>query len=209
MASNLAQLASETLKTKMTTFESNESNAIEVDNVRFETVVSEKVLTIPDTKRGVYTLVQLGIRITNNTQSFFYFSSSFYSLFPELIAPDGQVMQTGISCERLNKPLESDYVLVVPGESVTFVRDAFLFWMQNSKKKRERKLTLNIPSIYQDIYAFCPLYPGTYQLRFKYREFREALEDLSLWIEPIILQKIVQNLWTGKVLTPLVDIQLV
>jgi hypothetical protein len=193
---------------KMTSFESNDSNAVEVDNVRFETVVSQRVLSIPEAKRGVYTPVQLGIRITNNTQSFFYFSSSFYSLFPELIAPDSQVMQTGISCERLNPPIESDYVLVVPGESVTFSRDAFLFWIQNRKKKRDRKLTLNIPFPTQDIYGFCPLYPGLYQFRFKYRESREGMEDFSNWIEPTILQTILQNLWTGEVLTPLVEIRL-
>ncbi|MEH2136009.1 hypothetical protein [Nostoc sp.] len=193
----------------MASFESNEINAVEVDNVRFETVVSERVLTIPETKRGIYTLVELGIRITNNTQSFFYFSSNFYSLFPELIAPDGQVMQTGISCDRINPPIESDYVLVVPGESVTLSRDAFLFWIQNRKKKRDRKLTLNVPFPAQDIYGFCPLYPGLYQFRFKYRESRERMEDFSNWIEPKILQTILQNLWTGEVLTPLVNIQLV
>ncbi|BAZ47600.1 hypothetical protein NIES4103_02020 [Nostoc sp. NIES-4103] len=193
----------------MTSFESNESNIVEVDNVTFETVVSQRVLTIPEAKRGVYTPVQLSIRITNNTQSFFYFSSCFYSLFPELIAPDGQVMQTGISCERLNPPLESDYVLVVPGEAVTFSRDAFVFWIQNPKKKRDRKLTLNIPFPDQDIYGFCPLYPGSYQFRFKYRKFREGMEEYEYWIEPTILQTILQNLWTGEVLTSLVDICLV
>ncbi|MDF5737132.1 MULTISPECIES: hypothetical protein [unclassified Nostoc] len=80
----------------MTSFESNEINAIEVDNVTFETVVSERVLTIPEAKCGVYTPVQLGIRITNNTQSFFYFSSYVYSMFPEMIPPDSQVMVTGL-----------------------------------------------------------------------------------------------------------------
>ena len=172
-------------------------------------MVSERILTIPEAKRGVYTPVQLGIRITNNTQSFFYFSSSFYSLFPELIAPDSQVMQTGISCERLNPPIESDYVLVVPGESVTFSRDAFLFWIQNRKKKRDRKLTLNIPFPDQDIYSFCPLYPGLYQFRFKYRQSREGMEEYYHWIEPTVLQTILQNIWTGEVLTPLVEIRLV
>ena len=189
--------------------ESNESNAVEVNGIRFETVVSERVLTIPEAKRGVYTLVELGIRVTNNTQIPFYFSYYFYSLFPELIAPDGQVMQTGISCERINPPIESDYVLVVPGEAVTFSRDAFLFWIQNLKKKRDRKLTLNIPFPAQDIYGFCPLYPGTYQFRFKYRSSREGMEEYSHWIEPTILQTILQNLWTGEVLTPLVEIRLV
>jgi len=159
--------------------ESNESNAVEVNGIRFETVVSERVLTIPEAKRGVYTLVELGIRVTNNTQMPFYFSYYFYSLFPELIAPDGQVMQTGIRCERINLPIESNYVLVVPGEAVTFSHDAFLFWLQNRKKKRDRKLTLNIPFPDQDIYSFCPLYPDTYQFRFKYRQSGEGMEEYS------------------------------
>jgi hypothetical protein len=192
----------------MTSFESNEINAVEVDNVTFETVVSERILTIPETKRGIYTRVELGIRITNNTQSFFYFSSYVYSMFPEMITPDGQVMVTGLHSERINPPIESDYVLVVPGESVTLSRDAFLFWIQNRKKKRDRKLTLNIPFPSEDIYAFRPLYPGTYRFRFKYRESCEGMEDFSNWIEPTILQTILQNLWTGEVLTPLVEIRL-
>ncbi|MEH1796415.1 hypothetical protein [Nostoc sp.] len=192
----------------MTSFESNEINAVEVDNVRFETVVSDRVLTIPEAKRGFYTPVELGIRITNNTQSFFYFSSYVYSMFPEMIAPEGQVMVTGLHSERLNKPLESDYVLVVPGEAVTFSSDAFLFWIQNRKKKRDRTLTLNIPFPSEDIYAFRPLYPGLYRFRFKYRESREGMEDFYHWIEPTILQTILQNLWTGEVLTPLVEIRL-
>jgi hypothetical protein len=193
----------------MTSFESNEINAVEVDNVRFETVVSERVLTIPETKRGIYTRVELGIRITNNTQTPFCFSSNFYSMFPEMIAPDGQLMRTGIACERLNPPIESDYVLLIPGRGVTLYRDAFLFWIQNRKKKRDRQLTLYIPFPDQDLYGFDPLYPGTYRFRFKYRQSRKGLEDFSNWIEPIILQRIVQNIWTGEVLTPLVEIRLV
>jgi hypothetical protein len=194
---------------KMTSFESNEINGVEVDNVRFETVVSERVLTIPEAKRGVYTTVQLGIRISNNTQTLFYFSSYVYSMFPEMIAPDGQVMVTGLHSERLSPPFESDFVLVNPGESVTFSRDAFLFWIQNRKKKRDRKLTLNIPFPSEDIYAFRPLYPGRYRFRFKYRESREGMEEYYHWIEPTVLETILQNLWTGEVLTPLVEIRLV
>ncbi len=193
----------------MTSFEPNEINAVEVDNVRFETVASERVLIIPEAKRGVFTSIQLGILITNNTQKPFYFSSNVYSMFPEMIAPDGQVMVTGLHSERINGPLESDYMLLAPGKSVTFTCDAFLFWIQNRKKKRDRKLTFNIPFPCDDIYVFRPVYPGLYQFRFKYRESREGMEDFSNWIEPTILQTILQNLWTGEVLTPLVEIRLV
>ncbi|MBN3907488.1 MAG: hypothetical protein HWQ35_13270 [Nostoc sp. NMS1] len=193
----------------MTFLESNESNAVEVNNVRFETVVSQRILTIPEAKRGVYTPVELGIRITNNTQSFFYFSSNFYSMFPEMIAPDGQLMRTGISCERLNPRIESDYVLLIPGRAVTLYRDAFLYWIRNRKKKHDQQLNLDIPFPSEDLYGFEPLYPGTYRFRFKYRESREGMEEYSNWIEPTILQTILQNLWTGEVLTPLMEIRLV
>lgn len=189
--------------------ESNNPNVVEVDGVQFKTVVSQTVLTIPEAKRGVYTPVKLGIHITNNTPISFYFSSYVYSMFPELIAPDGQVIVTGLHSERINPPIESDYVLVVPGESVTFSRDAFLFWIQNRKKKRDRKLTLNIPFPCEDIYAFRPLYPGTYQFQFKYRESREGMKDFSHFIESTRLETILQNLWIGEVLTPLVEIRLV
>jgi hypothetical protein len=189
----------------MTSFEENYSDAVEVDGIQFKTVVSQRVLIIPEAKRGVYNTVQLGIYITNNTQTSLYFSSYVYSLFPELIAPDGQAMVTGMHSERFNPPIESDYVLVNPGESVTFSRDAFLFWIQNRKKKRDRTLTLNIPFPCEDIYAFRPLYPGTYQFRFQYRESSKNMEEFSQCIEPTILQ----NIWTGEVLTPLVEIELV
>ena len=68
----------------MASFESNETNGIEVDGVRFETVVSQRVLTIPEAKRGVYTPLKVGIRITNNTQSFFTFHPMFIRCFQKL-----------------------------------------------------------------------------------------------------------------------------
>ncbi|RUR74478.1 hypothetical protein ACF3DV_12035 [Chlorogloeopsis fritschii PCC 9212] len=193
----------------MTSFESHDSNVVEVDGVRFETIVSQTLLTIPEPKRAASTSVELGVRITNNTETMLYFSSNFYSMFPEMIAPDGQLMITGIGCERFNSPMESEFVLLIPGRSVTLYRDASLFWMRNRKKKRDRELILYIPFPAEDIYCFSPLYPGTYQFRFKYRKSREGVEDLSQWIEPIALQRIIENIWTGEVLTPLVDIQLV
>jgi hypothetical protein len=56
-----------------------------------------RVLSIPDTtKHGLFTPVEFGIRVTNNTESFFYFPSNFGSMFPEMIAPNGQIMQTGL-----------------------------------------------------------------------------------------------------------------
>ncbi|WP_199337539.1 MULTISPECIES: hypothetical protein [unclassified Nostoc] len=180
-----------------------------MDEVTFETFVSQSVLNIPEAKRGCFSPVELGIRITNNTQGSLYFSTNFYSMFPEMIAPDGQLMLTRINCARSNQPLESEFLLLIPGRAVTLYRDAFLFWERKHIKKRDRHLVLYIPFPAEDIYCFYPLYPGTYQFRFRYRESPGAEKYLSRWIEETKLQLILENLWTGEVLTPLVDIHLV
>lgn len=189
----------------LTSFEDNYSDAVEVDGVLFETVVSERVLRIPAIKPGVYTPVQIGIRVTNNRQNPLRFSFYFYSFFPELIAPDGQAMQTGYYCERLNIPIESDFVLATPGESVTVSRNAILVWIRNRKKKRDRKLEFNISFRDGDFFLFNPLNLGTYQFRFKYEIFHQSLQAFSKYIEPTILQEV----WTGKILTPFIDIHLI
>jgi hypothetical protein len=99
--------------------------------------------------------------------------------------------------------------LNVPGEEIILYCDAFLFWTHNPKKKRDKRLALSIPFPSEDTYVFDPLYPGTYQLRFKYRESREGVKYSSNFIEPAMVQTILQHLWIGEVLTPFVNIQLV
>ncbi|MBD2596145.1 hypothetical protein H6G74_17695 [Nostoc spongiaeforme FACHB-130] len=180
-----------------------------MDEVQFETFVSQNILIIPEAKRGCFTPVELGIRITNNTQASLHFSTNFYSMFPEMIAPGGELMRTGIYCARCNQPMASEFVVLIPGRAVTLYRDAFLFWEQKHIKKRDRHLSLYIPYPAEDIYCFYPLYPGTYQFRFRYREPPGAKEELPRWIETKKLQPILENLWIGEVLTPLVDIHLV
>ncbi|WP_199335637.1 hypothetical protein [Nostoc sp. FACHB-110] len=181
-----------------------------MDEVKFETFVSQNVLTIPEAKRGCFTPVELGIRITNNTQTSLHFSTNFYAMFPEMIAPDGELMRTGIACERFNRPTASEFVLLIPGRAVTIYRDSFLFWERQSRKKRDRRLVLYLPFPAQDLYGFDPLYPGKYQFRFRYREHTNGdIADFDQWSDRQKLQIILENLWTGEVLTPLVDIYLV
>jgi len=50
----------------MASFESTDSNGVEVDGIRFETLVPETVWTIPENQPGASTPVQLGIRMINN-----------------------------------------------------------------------------------------------------------------------------------------------
>lgn len=86
--------------------------------------------------------------------------------------------------------------------------------MDEFQEKRARKLILRINSDlncrnkYTEIFAL-----GAYQIQFRYREIREKVEryyELKHYytqerIEPRILQKV----WIGEVVTPLVELRLV
>ena len=112
------------------------TNTVEVNGIRFETFMPERVLPIPAISSGVRTPVQLGIRITNNTSNRFRFSFfSILNIQPELITPDGQILKAGYATDRFVLPFEeSDFVLALPGEAVTLLPDTFLYWVRNRKK---------------------------------------------------------------------------
>ncbi len=188
----------------MTSFESSDSNALEVDGIIFETLVSQSILTVPERKCSAHTIVQLGIRISNNTQTPLCFAF-YYSLFPELIALSGQIVERGFNSERLLKPIASDFLQAMPGKSVTFFRNAILHWTVNRKNKRDQKLTLTIPIRDGDCLSFSKLIPGKYQLRFKYTRLQKKDNYFSKYIDLNILSEV----WEGEVMTPTVDIYLV
>lgn len=193
----------------MTSFESNNSNFVEVDGIRFEAVIYPKILTTPEPKSRCFTPLEVGIRITNNTQTFLYFSTFYNCFVPEIILPDGKLIGSGTHSERLSVPTASNFEVLIPGKGVTLYCDSFLYWMGKWKKKHYRELTLDIPFPTQDVYVFCFLYPGRYQLRINYRQSPEIFEFLYRQNEPTFMQRIAENLWIGEVYTPFIEFSLV
>lgn len=187
----------------MTSAEMNNAKAVEVDGVCFETIMLDRVLPIPAIKPGAFTPVQLGIRITNNTLSrlrFGFFDG--FLMLPELVALDGQTLRRGYACERRLVPRESDFILTMPGEALIFYPKVLLYWQQNPKKKRERKLTLSISFEDSDFFIYESLNPGVYQVQFVYKQSCTEMEAYYKYcIKPTILQEV----WTGKVVTPPVE----
>lgn len=182
----------------------DENKIVEVDDVRFEVLATERMFIIPAVRRDAYTLVELSIHIKNNTQNRLYFSF-FNSFMPEIITENGQIVQAGFYKERLLKPLESDFLLAMPGKAVTFSRNAILNWSFNSKKKRDRQLILTIPFRDGDFFTFLSLSPKTYNFRFQYKVTQEQLKEFNNFINSEILQ----NLWIGELFTPTVEIHLI
>ncbi|MEB3180529.1 MAG: hypothetical protein VKL59_16090 [Nostocaceae cyanobacterium] len=174
--------------------------AVEADSIRFETVASEKSLTIPEKEQELEIPVQLGMNITNNTQTPFRFS--FYAtLIPELVDSNGQVLYGSFSRNMLCSPTLSDYPLVMPGESLTFFLDAKLFW--NCYREH---LILQINSMDGGYYTFDYLSPGVYQFRFVYRK---GNKQTTIYDRQITGTKSLEWERSAIVATPFVEISLV
>ncbi|NES02699.1 MAG: hypothetical protein F6K22_07475 [Okeania sp. SIO2F4] len=172
--------------------------AIEVDGIRFETTLPETVLSLPEKKDGVETSVQIGIRITNNSNTDFYFN--FYNtLIPQLITPNWQIVKKHYTSNFLKRILVSDLLLAVPGESITFFPNAKLLWKKNDKFK------LKIAAGDGGYWIFDNLKAGRYllQLTYKNKSVETTVYD-RITKEGISFKK----LWRGMVLVPFVELYL-
>lgn len=171
---------------------------IEVDGIRFETTLPETVLNLPEKKSGVETSVKIGIRITNNSNTDFYFN--FYStLIPQLITPNWQIVKKHYTSNFLKRILVSDLLLALPGKSITFFPHAKLLWKKNDQ------FLLKISAGDGGYWIFDNLKAGRYlfQLTYKNKSVETTVYD-RITKKGISFKK----LWRGMVLVPLVELYL-
>ncbi|MCV3217521.1 hypothetical protein OGM63_29110 [Plectonema radiosum NIES-515] len=175
-------------------------SAVEVNGIRFETLMPERVLRLPRKKRDAYTSLQLGMRITNNTPEPHRFSF-FATLTPEMVGADGQIQQRGGS-NAIKVPKESDFPLAMPGECIEFFLEARLI---GHKPGQVRLLILRKDAGY---WWFNQLKLATYQIRFSYQELRQTREWIGRGRESIEQMRS-EKVWSGRVDTPFVEFQLI
>ncbi|WP_322732451.1 hypothetical protein [Nostoc sp. ChiQUE01b] len=200
----------------MTSSESNEINAVEVDGVRFETLVPERMLCLPK-KNLVQRLlsnlefllpvppgyfspkysVQIGIRIINNTSTPLRFSF-YFTILPELVNAYGPIPLEG-GWIRASASLESDYPLAMPGESVTYFPEIKFFGTWGNR------FGLSITSGDSGTWFFQSLKPGNYQFRFIYNS---PNEKATLYSSVSRDMNLIEGIRTGEVLTPFVELHL-
>ncbi|MBE9229473.1 hypothetical protein IQ264_29125 [Phormidium sp. LEGE 05292] len=188
-------------------FESTDSNAVEVDGIRFEILVPERVWLIPTKQLGDEAPVKIGIRITNQKQT----AIRFTRFDPQvvlgleiagadglpLIRKGGRDMLTEASYEQLACPL------VQPGESVTFFLDANLYWRNNL-------LQLGGSDELGGGWYFEALKPGTYKVRLLYGNSSSVASCYDPTQNPKTrVPDILQGLWVGQAITPFVEVRLV
>jgi hypothetical protein len=172
----------------MTIGESSDNNAVEVDGVRFETLVPERELKIPNINH-VKNSVQFGIRITNNSSTPYRFI--FIHLFPKLKQADGQLIKQSYARNATKLPTESDFLLLQPQESLTFFIKAKFCWRNFQLELRGYDGTGGVWNLHN-------LKPGIYSVWFTYENHSQTGKidgGLTPW-------RLLEPLWTGVVSTP-------
>ncbi len=169
-----------------------EYKAVEVDDIRFETLVPEPEIAVGPPKSGGETPVRFGFHITNNTSRAIRFSL-YASLIPKLVDPNGQEFSE-VYFRRIEViPKESDFPLLMPSESVTYFPRATLV------RENENQLTLKIEAGDGGFWLFEELQLGHYQIQFTYRN-KTAIEEIWKSSEKSLKQ--LTNIWLGLVQTP-------
>jgi len=188
-------------------------DGVEVDGVRFETLVPERVLRIPRKKLTHKLLdlmkslspipieyhsfiipVQIGIRITNNTYTTLRFSF-YFTLFPELMGVGGLIPLEG-GWISPSSPSNSDFLSVMPGEDVTFFPEAAIFGLWGEQ------FGLSIATGNSGTWIFQPLNLETYQVRFTYSS-KQAM--VTIYESVTTNTTLTEDFWSGQISTPFLD----
>jgi hypothetical protein len=181
----------------MTSGKSFDSNAVEIDGIRFETVMPKRILPIPAMQPDATTPVEFGIRITNNTPTPRRFL--LFLLLPTFLGTDEQVIPPeGPAVNKTNVPQEFDFPLAMPGESLTFFLKGRFFWVNS-------ELWFVVYVKDGGAWSFRNFKPGTNQVLFTYKN------SSSVWniYDGRLLSAVIEDVWTGVVSTPLVEFCLV
>lgn len=174
----------------------HDKSAVEVDGIRFETLLPDRTLNVPQKEPGAKTLVQLaGIRITNNTPNPVRFRLHD-SLIPEILGADGQIQRRGFFSDWVSVAQESDFVLIMPGKNIKFFLGAALWWQENDQ------FVLIIDAVNGGAYTFQPINLGNYKICLNYVNYTGFVKV----DDPITgKEKQIENIWTGIVTTPFLE----
>jgi phosphoribosylformylglycinamidine (FGAM) synthase PurS component len=175
----------------MSSCESNNPNATEVDGICFESLVPEEMVRLPKYEEEIP--VQFGVRITNQASIPYRFDLPF--VLPEILDPHGNAMQRSLNKNATREVGESDIPLIRPGESLEFLMDAKFSWYD------ENCLRLLDNAIYGGIWIFWYIQPGKYQVRFTY-ENQLAKKKMITLKEG---RTEIYEFWTGKLMSHFAD----
>ncbi len=172
-----------------------DSNTVHIDGVRFELVMPERVLPIPENKPEATTPIKLGLRIINKTATPLGFRESYKKLV--ILGQDGKILR-GKGRDENGFLTVYNCPLVQPGENVTFTLDSRLSWENN-------KLQLVAPDGLGGFLYFDDIKPGKYQIGIGYYPWVPGLSCNS----KIGRATLSEDRWEGLGYTPFVEFSIV
>ncbi len=175
--------------------DSNDSQFVEVDGIRFETLLPQPIVTLP--KKGEKTTVQFGVRITNLTSTPCRFDLQRF--LPDMLHPCGKLMYMDLGRNTSTLFEDSDVPLILPSQSVEFLINGNFI-----HRNKENSIQLTGPAIYGGVWRFYHIQPGKYRIRLWYENNLSEKKMISASIG----RTIVQQFWIGKIKTPFSDFTL-
>jgi hypothetical protein len=175
------------------------NSVVEVDGISFEILMPERELVVPEKLSDGRKLLDLGIRITNNTTTPLRFR--FHdAITPELMLPNGQIIRESSQwSDWLIGYEESDFPLAMPGDDVIFSPGGSI------QKIEDNQFELMIWVGNGGSWRFNRLQLGNYQIRLEYSN--DAVK-VKVYGEDG-KKKVIDNIWTGKVFTSFIEFSLV
>ncbi|MBD2615787.1 hypothetical protein H6G94_31820 [Nostoc punctiforme FACHB-252] len=180
----------------MASFGSSDNNTVQVNNIHFETVVPQQRLIIPQKKENITTFVRFGLRIINFSSNPYNFK--LFGLKPEVRNSQGILLKRTYHTNRTVGLDESHFFVITPGESLTSFVDGELRWYLHN-----HELVMQGQDNIGGYWYFHNLSLGNCRISFNYRNSTQS--ELNSLFCPIVIE----NLWPGKVTTPLVEFSLV
>jgi len=175
------------------------NRVLEVNGISFEALMPERELVVPEKPSEGHRLLDLGIRITNNTTTPIHFC--FHAaITPELMMPNGEIMRRiSYASDWLRGPEESDFPLAMPGEDVIFSPGASIYWIEDN----HWELMIGVGN--GGYWQFSPLQLGNYQIRLEYSNEAAQVKVDGEYGK----KKLIDNIWTGTVFTCFIEFSLV
>jgi hypothetical protein len=170
-------------------------NSVEVDGIRFETLVPQQLLTIPQKQPDAITSVQFGLRVTNG--SLIPYRFNFHGLKPEIQNMNGLSLYRVYNTNATFGLDESHFLLAMPGETLTYFVDGQLRWSVDS-----HQIVMQGRDSIGGYWSFQTLNPGKYRLRFTYTGSSQSS------LTRVLRGVVIEDLWTGIVPTPFIEFRL-
>ncbi len=174
--------------------ESTDSNTVEVDGISFKIFMPKRLLTIPSKQTDAKTDVSFGLTITNIQKKHIRLVR-FNNPIPVLVGKDNKNLPVVLLRSPI-EPSKSDYVLLNPGDSVNFLLEGKLSWID------QKYLELKVTNLSGSTWSFVGLKPDAYKIQLIYSSLIQ-----TQFSQPEI--QVLENLWKGQVATPSVEFWLV